>query len=250
MFTDCPECKRQFRVRAEQISAAAGEVRCGFCGRQFNVLGRLRDRPLAPPPEAPASLPEPQFEIAEPAPAKPGVARPRAARPLPPALAAETPAQSPGRMLWHTAALLLVLLAAAQLAWFQRDALIARYPELRPWMERLCQRLGCEAAGLRDLSAVELLNRDVRLHPLYEDALLVNATIRNAATQAQPWPRVQLVLFDTDGRVVAHRTFEPHEYLAPDAATRSGMPAESSAHFVLEIAGATGGAVSFEFGFM
>jgi predicted Zn finger-like uncharacterized protein len=248
MFTDCPECGRQFRVRAEQISAASGEVRCGFCGRQFNVLNRLRDAPLPAAPEPVATLHDPDFDIAPPAPARPRPARPPA---MPPELAPESaPDRPPAHAAWRATALLLVLAATVQIAWFQRDLLIDRFPELRPWVEKLCGRIGCEVLEFRDLSAIQLVNRDVRLHPLYEDSLLVNATIRNGASRAQAWPSVQLVLFDTDGRPVAQRSFAPHEYLDASIDTRLGMQPELSAHFVLEITGATGGAVSFEFGFL
>jgi predicted Zn finger-like uncharacterized protein len=248
MFTDCPDCGRQFRVRADQISAASGEVRCGFCGRQFNVLNRLRDAPLAAVPEPVAALPDPEFDIPPPAPARPRPTRPPV---VPPELAPEpVPHRPPGHAAWRAAALLLVLAAAVQIAWFQRDLLIGRYPELRPWVERLCGRIGCEVLEFRDLSAIQLVNRDVRLHPLYEDSLLVNATIRNGAAKAQAWPFVQLVLFDTNGRPIAQRSFAPHEYLDASIDARLGMQPQSSAHFVLEITGATTDAVSFEFGFL
>lgn len=250
MFTDCPECRRQFRIRADQISAAGGEVRCGFCGQQFNAVARLRDAPLPVQAPAPAPLPDPEFELPPPSP-PPARARTARRAAMPPELEPETTFAKPPRAgLWSAAALLLVLAAAAQLAWFHRDLLMIRLPALRPWVEELCARAGCEVVEFRDLAAIELVNRDVRVHPLYEGALLVNATIRNAAPQAQPWPRVQLVLFDTDGRALAERSFEPGEYLDAAVDRRVGMPPESSTHLVLEIAGATDGAVSFEFGFL
>ncbi|HEY7840125.1 MAG TPA: zinc-ribbon and DUF3426 domain-containing protein [Gammaproteobacteria bacterium] len=249
MFTDCPDCRRQFRIRADQISAAGGEVRCGFCGRQFNAVGRLRDAPLPAP--APAPLPDPEFELppAPPPPVRAHTARRAVA--IPAELQPETDSPTPPRSgIWSAAALLLVLVAATQLAWFHRDILLLRFPALRPWVDELCARTGCEVVEFRDLAAIGLVNRDVRVHPLYEGALLVNATIRNAAPRAQPWPRVQLVLFDTDGRALAQRSFGPDEYLDAGVDRRAGMPPESSAHLVLELAGAMDGAVSFEFGFL
>jgi predicted Zn finger-like uncharacterized protein len=249
MFTDCPECRRQFRIRADQLAAAGGEVRCGFCGRQFNALDRLRDAPLPAQASAPAPLPDPQFDIPPAAPIRARPARPAMA--MPPELMPEPAPGSTSRgMAWSAAALMLVLAAGAQLAWFHRDALMARFPAVRPWVERLCARAGCEVVEFRDLAALQLVNRDVRVHPLYEGALLVNATIRNAAPQPQPWPRVQLVLFDTDGKALAQRSFQPGDYLDAGVDRRLGMPARSSAHLVFEIAGATDGAVSFEFGFL
>jgi len=50
VFTQCPDCKRQFRIRADQLTAAGGEVKCGFCGIQFNALSALHDQPLPPEP--------------------------------------------------------------------------------------------------------------------------------------------------------------------------------------------------------
>lgn len=240
MYTDCPGCTRQFRVRAEQIAAAAGQVRCGFCGLQFDVLARLRDAPL---PVMPAA--EPEFDLPP-----PGGAPQPVRGDLPPQLAAAEPGRPAAGLAWRAAALLLVLVAALQLAWQQRDLLQERYPAARPWLERLCAGIGCRLGEFRDLAAIRVVNRDVRLHPLYQDALLVNATIQNGAARAQPWPQVQLVLYDTAGRVLAYRNFAPGEYLDREIDPARGMGAQSSAHFTLELSGATAGAVSFEFGFL
>ncbi len=38
MYTQCPQCKTLFRIGAEQIRAAAGQVRCGRCERVFDAL--------------------------------------------------------------------------------------------------------------------------------------------------------------------------------------------------------------------
>ena len=78
MFTECPSCNRQFRITAGHLSAAHGQVKCGYCGMQFNALERLHDSPL-PPNRAeavPVSIPgpdsldpEPEFEIPDQQPA-------------------------------------------------------------------------------------------------------------------------------------------------------------------------------------
>jgi len=36
--TQCPYCKTHFRLSQEQLSAAAGNVRCGACLKVFNAL--------------------------------------------------------------------------------------------------------------------------------------------------------------------------------------------------------------------
>ena len=70
MFTSCPACSRQFRIRASQLATAEGLVQCGFCGKQFNALERLYDKPLPPEALSPQAVPgesneEPDFYIPE-----------------------------------------------------------------------------------------------------------------------------------------------------------------------------------------
>ncbi len=51
MYTLCPHCSTCFRLTAEHLNAAAGNVRCGNCGAVFNAL------------DNPAQEPEPQDEL-------------------------------------------------------------------------------------------------------------------------------------------------------------------------------------------
>jgi predicted Zn finger-like uncharacterized protein len=60
MYTQCPECDVAFRVTAEVLKMAAGQVRCGGCGAAFNALEHLSEtKPVArrqpdPEPQQPA----------------------------------------------------------------------------------------------------------------------------------------------------------------------------------------------------
>ncbi|MEH6565013.1 MAG: zinc-ribbon and DUF3426 domain-containing protein [Halopseudomonas sp.] len=45
--TQCPYCKTHFRLSQEQLSAAAGNVRCGACLKVFNALGAAASSPPA-----------------------------------------------------------------------------------------------------------------------------------------------------------------------------------------------------------
>jgi predicted Zn finger-like uncharacterized protein len=55
-----------FRVSAEVLRAAGGEVRCGVCARTFNALQNLSERPYQPPGEQDeAPLPEDSMEVEE-----------------------------------------------------------------------------------------------------------------------------------------------------------------------------------------
>ena len=61
-------------------------------------------------------------------------------------------------------------------------------------------------------------------HPRYEDTLLVQATLLNELAMPQPYPRVQLALFDTAGKLLGHRHFVPADYLPGGADPDQGMP--------------------------
>jgi predicted Zn finger-like uncharacterized protein len=43
LFTQCSKCETVFRLSAEVLRAAGGQVRCGRCGEVFNALARLAE---------------------------------------------------------------------------------------------------------------------------------------------------------------------------------------------------------------
>ena len=43
MFTQCSQCETVFRLSADALRAAGGQVRCGRCGEVFNALARLAE---------------------------------------------------------------------------------------------------------------------------------------------------------------------------------------------------------------
>lgn len=56
MYTQCPDCATVFRVTAEALRAAQGDVRCGVCSTSFNALENLSEQAFkAAPPDEPPS---------------------------------------------------------------------------------------------------------------------------------------------------------------------------------------------------
>ncbi|HEX3849176.1 MAG TPA: zinc-ribbon and DUF3426 domain-containing protein [Steroidobacteraceae bacterium] len=43
VYTQCPKCETVFKLSAEVLRAAAGQVRCGRCGEVFSALARLSE---------------------------------------------------------------------------------------------------------------------------------------------------------------------------------------------------------------
>ena len=52
MYTQCPDCATVFRVTAEALRAAQGDVRCGVCSTTFNALENLSEQAFKAAPAA------------------------------------------------------------------------------------------------------------------------------------------------------------------------------------------------------
>ena len=260
MFASCPKCLQQFRIQAEQLAFAAGRVKCGACGHEFDALCRLSDLPLTPDKIKREPLPEAGAELdisltADQA-TKPKEEKELDVKAMVSILSEEfradpvPPDNTFATAAWGMGTCLLASILMAQLAWFNRDQLLSRYPRLDPLVRVICTELPCEMIRHKNLSRIKLLNRDVRSHPLYAESLLINATIVNRSKTVQPFPKIQLALFDTAGEIISFREFDQDDYLDNSIDIQAGMVPESPVHFVLEAAGATGDVVGFEFHFL
>lgn len=153
-------------------------------------------------------------------------------------------------LAWILAILFLIGLILAQYSYFMRNDL-AKYPAVRPWLEKLCTVAGCEIPLAKDPTRITLVSRDIRTHPKEKGALLVKATIVNDAPFTQPFPELKLVLTDINNRVVATRQFPPQEYLASTAINiGAGMNPKIHYDFQLEMVDPDKNAVGFEFHFL
>lgn len=279
LFTFCPSCLKQFRIQATELSFASGVVCCGLCGEQFNALLRLSDAPLSATEQESWSqsvvdAPQSYDLQADPAVADVAKADPVAAE----VVALQTPLlvqraeievelleqlqsvqSSPrnrfakvawGKVAWGGGGALLCLLLLVQLLWFNRDAVLDRYPQFFSFAKVICQRFDCDVLRYKHVAAIHLVQRNVAYHPTYPDRLNISAKILNKSDHAQAFPRVQLALFDTLGKVIAHGEFEPEAYVREGVDIESGMSPKGTTDFVLSLYGAPAGATSFEFLFL
>jgi len=66
VYTQCPDCATVFRLSAEVLRAAQGEVRCGVCARTFNAIENLSERPYQQAGDAGEEpVPEDSMEVEE-----------------------------------------------------------------------------------------------------------------------------------------------------------------------------------------
>lgn len=285
MYTRCPHCETVYRISAAELRKAHGEAACGSCGRRFSALDELEDDlealteaaadhgqsfagsaaspdsttrapaayASAQPPEPWEALPPVRGPAADLAPEDRSRGETEAGADsdeLPFPLILDAPTRRRRSWPWAVAAFVLALALAAQAAWYNLEPITRRLPQVQPWVQWACHQLGCELPVVRDLEAIRLLNRDVREHPRFQQALLVNATLVNSAAFSQPFPVIQLSLYNHQGGLLARRSFQPVEYLDRSVDQSRGMAAGQPVHVVLEIAGAVEEAVGFEFGFL
>lgn len=210
MLTRCPKCKTLFPLGKDDLTQAQGRVRCCQCRAVFYALENLHQAdgsaadPTTPPELrqslrlGPDTLPASPTTQSCPSAELPAILRNR-----------ET---NPSGWFWSTLALLLALTALAQWAWLERDGLVEQ-PRLRPWLEQACERLDCRLPAQRDLAQLEVLDRHLRASREDPGVLLFELSLVNRATFSQPYPMLELELFDKTQRSLGRRLFSPIEYL-------------------------------------
>jgi predicted Zn finger-like uncharacterized protein len=114
--------------------------------------------------------------------------------------------------------LLLVLLAlaallAVQVALEERDRIAAMHPQARPWLEKLCEPLGCAIRPPRRIESIAIDSSTFA--KLRTDTYRLSLTLKNQAQQPVAVPAIELTLTDTQDQPVLRRVLQPQELGAP-----------------------------------
>ncbi|MBS3997896.1 MAG: DUF3426 domain-containing protein, partial [Hydrogenophaga sp.] len=154
--------------------------------------------------------------------------------------------QARRRAFWRTPAvravllslaLLLSLLLAGQWALHERDQLAALHPELKPWLDRLCEPLGCQVEPARRIDAIVI--DSTALVRRQGNAYSFDLVLKNTAPMALAMPALELSLTNTSEDVIARRVFLPQELPGAPAL----LPAQSSVAISLRLSLAVGDAL-------
>lgn len=260
MHTRCPQCKTVFRVTSAQLKVREGMVRCGRCQHPFVADKHLvrkaakltsqgapaaaRKRTSgkknsvvesAKPKSVAHSLGQADPELKAEAPTHPEV--PPLTRPL----------QIKTRTIyWVAGSLLLLFLLAGQALIFYGYELARHTPMLRSSVDILCGPLPCRRLPLIDMRRMDLVETRVAPHPRYDKALRVKATLVNRAEIVQPYPLLEVSLIDSQGQLVARRTYPPREYLSKPELIQQGMPPQLAINVQLDITSPTMQASGYE----
>ena len=114
--------------------------------------------------------------------------------------------------VWWVLLLLLSISGLLQLAWLERHTLV-NDPQGKQLISMLCNIAGCTPPQQRAPKQFRVLSRDMTSHPTHENALLFLLVMANHAEFEQPYPYLQLNLFDDKRRPAGQRVFSPEEYL-------------------------------------
>jgi len=232
MYTQCPTCRATFRVDINKLRESRGKVVCRDCHTPFNALDALAESPKDFPKADPVRRP-----VSSQAGGVEGKDATRAA--LPPLRAAGGLAARPERtrhdgadeeprgpeqgsgLRWWLGALAMATLLVWQVNVFE-GARLAQKERLRPWLELLCESLGCELSPYKDTRQIQVVDRALLPAPDDVDGYEFRLIIANQSALAQAFPSIRLVLSELGGRASASRTFSPDEYL--EAPRPSKMP--------------------------
>lgn len=137
--------------------------------------------------------------------------------------------------LWIGLVAAPVLLAAllAQTAYFLRDPLVSRFPQMRPALEHGCAIVGCTLSLPKNPDLLRIVGSDLQTEA--SGRLKLTLTLGNRASHAQAWPVLVLTLMDQRNRPLARRSFAPSEYLGDTARIAAGIPARSEQGLTLPL---------------
>ena len=252
MYTRCQGCHTVHPVNAALLARARGQYRCGRCQKLANALDALFDEwpsagdPLLPPGEPPVLGGTIALEKADDRVLSPEEAALLAETPTP-----DLPSGSKGpwlRLTWITLGLILLLGSV-----YTAGTYFGKIHIDQAVVDESLVKIGLKAAApeqpFRDTSSIELVSREMLGHPSRPRVLLLHATIVNRAPQAQPYPEIQVQLFNLDNEVIGERRFRPTDYLTSTSAMRSGMTPGAYLRFSLEMLDPGERAVGFELQF-
>ena len=113
------------------------------------------------------------------------------------------------RALWSVGSVSLALILAAQTVWAFRSE-----PRVHMMLATICEDIGCDIPLPREPGLLEVIDRVFTRDPDYPDVLVLRLRLVNDAGFRQPYPGVELVLYDNAQAVVGKSRVVPRQYLA------------------------------------
>ena len=253
MFTRCPACSTVHPLNAAILAQDGGRYRCGKCNKTSKALESLFDEWPDPgsKPAKPGKLPELGLDI-DLDKARQSRLNPEEARLAGEAIESRQKKSRLGRFFLRLTWVLASLVVGGVLI-FNVAEFMGR-PVIKPGeIEAAKVALGLEEPApreiFRDLEMIHLVSRKLAADPGRPGALTLEATIVNRASRSQPYPILEVILFDTGGSPLATHEFEPDDYLSDTRSLQSDMSPHAYLPLRLELEDPGELAVGFELNF-
>jgi hypothetical protein len=161
----------------------------------------------------------------------------------------EKPQPSRSRPYWIVASLLLLIPLSGQVVWHLRDNLVT-HDAGRQLLHGLCSLVGCTPPIRRDTDQIVISDRALTAHPEKDDILSLKLEMVNAAAFQQPFPKLQLSLYNDMGKILARRTFKPDQYKGDQYQALQMMPKLKAVQVELELLDPGNEVTGFKFDFL
>ncbi|MES9940056.1 MAG: DUF3426 domain-containing protein [Candidatus Thiodiazotropha sp. 6PLUC2] len=152
-------------------------------------------------------------------------------------------------IFWTIGSLLLLIPLCGQMAWQYRDNLI-HHETGRQLLDVVCTVAGCTTPQRKDRSKILVTERSLSAHPEKENTLSMRLEIVNTAPFQQPFPKLQLSLFNDMGALIARRTFNTSQYRPAYTGTDELMPKLKPIQIDLELVDPGKEVTGFKFEFL
>jgi len=252
MFTRCPGCSTVHPVNAAILAQNGGHYRCGKCSKTSNALESLFDEWPEPgnKPAKPGDLPvlgtEIDLEKAQQARLDPNAAdddEVSGAAPKP-----SRAARFFVRTAWLLGGLIVGAVIIVNVAEFAGQPVIEQEE-----IDAAKVALGLEEPPrreiFRDLELIHLVSRRLAANPERPGFLTLEATIVNRASRSQPYPSIEVILFDAGGARLSSHEFPPSNYLSGSSAPGATMAPHAYLPLSLQLEDPGVQAVGFELNF-
>ena len=114
------------------------------------------------------------------------------------------------RWLLALISVVLLLALALQMALHERDRIAANWLDARPWLQTLCQGLGCSIEPLKGIESITVDSSS--FNRVRSDVYRLQVTIKNTASTELALPAVELTLTDTRDAAMLRRVLLPVDF--------------------------------------
>lgn len=113
------------------------------------------------------------------------------------------------RVLLGLSAMVLGLLLSVQILWQERERVVTYEPALKPWLQALCDEVGCVIEPLRQIESIVI--DSTAFNKVRDDVYRFNLTLKNTAAVELATPAIELSLTDIADQPVIRKVFMPQE---------------------------------------